>query len=192
MYYSTNCHVLLDSWYGHAYNLTLLWRPVAMKYWYFLRPSHSPPSSSLAAFCDYIGQTTQPGTLTPIHSSHSLPIVVVFIYFLTYLAIYCHLPAWSRDWNSFVKLKQEMMTLPKLPTTANIKISEPNKLKKSGSDWLLLQESKSRYSSSSMSPNSSGATSIESSYPKLSTESGYSNYSEVTFLFLFIIQSIVA
>ena len=69
------------------------------------------------------------------------------------------------------------MTLPKLPTSTNIKISEPSKLKKSSSDWLLLQESKSRFSSSSMSPSSSGA-SMENAFPKMSTESGLSHFSQ--------------
>lgn len=79
-----------------------------------------------------------------------------------------------------------MMTLPKLPTTTNIKISEPSKLKKSSSDWLLLQESKSRFSSSSMSPSSSGI-SIENGFPKMSTESGLSNYSpEVSYYFILV------
>ena len=76
------------------------------------------------------------------------------------------------------------MTLPKLPTSSS-QISEgPGlaKLRKNAnllatSDWLL-QESRSRFSQSSMSPSSSGA-SVEISFPKMSTESFNSNYSEV-------------
>ena len=77
------------------------------------------------------------------------------------------------------------MTLPKLPTTSS-QISEANKNRKNGqlstSDWLL-QDSKSKFSTSSMSPLSSGMNSMENSFPKMSIESSSSNFSEVISIF---------
>ena len=76
-----------------------------------------------------------------------------------------------------------MMTLPKLPTTSS-QISEANKIRKNGqlstSDWLL-QDSKSKFSTSLISPLSSGINSMENSFPKMSTESSSSNFSEEYF-----------
>ena len=76
-----------------------------------------------------------------------------------------------------------MMTLPKLPTTSS-QISEANKIRKTGqhstADWLL-QDSKSKFSTSSISPLSSGMNSMENSFPKMSNESSSSNFSEVNY-----------
>ena len=69
------------------------------------------------------------------------------------------------------------MTLPKLPTTSS-QIPEANRFRKTASSDWLLQDSKTRFSQSSLSPSSSGP-SMENSYPKMSTESSKSNFSEV-------------
>ena len=73
-----------------------------------------------------------------------------------------------------------MMTLPKL---TNSLPPDGNRLSKSGSGYLsssdwLLQDSKSKFSSSSATPPSSG-TSLEASLPKMSTVSSSSYYAKV-------------
>ena len=70
-----------------------------------------------------------------------------------------------------------MMTLPKLPTTSS-QIPEANRFRKTASTDWLLQDAKTKFSQSSMSPSSSG-TSMDNSYPKMSTQSSNSNFSEV-------------
>ena len=70
-----------------------------------------------------------------------------------------------------------MMTLPKLTTSLQ---PDGNRLNRSGyisSDWLL-QDSKSKFSSSSATPPSSGA-SLEASLPKMSTDSTSSYFAKV-------------
>ena len=69
------------------------------------------------------------------------------------------------------------MTLPKLPTTSS-QIPEANRFRKTASTDWLLQDAKTKFSQSSMSPSSSG-TSMDNSYPKMSTQSSNSNFSEV-------------
>lgn len=70
-----------------------------------------------------------------------------------------------------------MMTLPKLPSTSS-QIPEANRFRKTASTDWLLQDAKTKFSQSSMSPSSSGA-SMDNSYPKMSTQSSSSNFSEV-------------
>ena len=71
-----------------------------------------------------------------------------------------------------------MMTLPKLTNSLQ---PDGNRLNRSGyissSDWLL-QDSKSKFSSSSATPPSSGA-SLEASLPKMSTDSTSSYFAKV-------------